>query len=397
MLRLIYVTIYSLIFSLPCTGKAKEQKPNVNSIRTLPKQISLVGSSSLIKTKYGLRETTLIPSLQQGLTKFIRQRGNPISGVVVVEASTGKILAMVEGRSPHSWGGQSHTTLHELFPAASLFKTIVASAAVEIVGLDPSKRIGLIGGCGKVRATGGWMTRNVRKSKYDMNLKRAYGHSCNGFFAKLAINHVGLGPILEMANRYHWLKRIPADFDIPISPIVTPSPFRSSVHTIGRFAAGFGYVGTSVMHSAWRGLVVANQGRTKSLNIFTHTRSQHQPKHVITSETSKKIRKMMVATIRGGTASSAFRSYRYRKFRKSMGGKTGTLTGHSPEGLTTWFTGIYPIDKPQIVVSAVTVVGDLWIFKAPNLAAEAVAQWHMSNKTKERRIAKSSDKKKASR
>ena len=78
-------------------------------------------------------------------------------------------------------------------------------------------------------------------------------------------------------------------------------------------------------------------------------------------------KKIMKATVLGGTATSTFRERKFRRMRYKVGGKTGTLTGSHPKGLTTWFTGIYPIDNPEVVVSTVVLLDKLWHFKASDL------------------------------
>ena len=330
---------------------------------------------AVVTTPSGSYETHLIPALQSHLHNFVSRRGNPITGLVVVEVATGHILSLIEGLPPKKWGGSEHTTLHPHFPAASLFKTVVTSAAIEVASIGAEDPIGLMGGCAKVRATGRWLQTDVHGSKFAMNLERAFGHSCNGFFAKLAVNHIGLGAVVSYAYKFGWDQILPADFHVPKSPIHAPDPKKASVQTVGKFAAGFGEVGSTVMHAAWRALVVANRGSAKPLKLFKHSPLIKDSHQVIEKTTSDQLLGIMKATVQGGTASSAFRHGRLRQYRYKVGGKTGTLTGSNPEGLTTWFTGIYPIDDPKIVVAAVTVIEDLWIFKAHNLAAEAIAKW----------------------
>ncbi len=329
-----------------------------------------------VKTDSGRRPTYLIPELQEQLAHFIQRGGNPIAGVVLIEVKTGHIIAMTGGRSPRDWGADVHSTLHEKFPSASLFKSIVASAAIEIAGVDPKFPIGLVGGCSKVREKGIWMADSSPKAD-DMSLEQAYGKSCNGFFAKLAVNDVGLGAILQMAERFRWQQPVPSDFFIPTSPLLSPDPQKSSAQTVGKFAAGFGDVGSSVMHAAWRTLVVASNGQSKPLKLFIDSPEvapNDKPERIIAEKTAETLKVIMESTIKG-TARGAFRGYRFRDIRNEMGGKTGTLTGHHPEGITTWFEGIYPLSDPQVAVAAVTVIEDLWVFKAPQLAAEAIASW----------------------
>ena len=334
-------------------------------------------------------ELTINPRMQRHLEKFLQDRGNPVAAAVVVEVSTGNVLAMVQGKAPRDWGATVHSALYSAFPAASLFKTIVSSAAIEVTGLDPDQPIGLSGGCAHVGPTGQWLRQDVWDRRNPMTLRRAYGLSCNGFFAKIAINILGLGAINEFAERFGWGRPVDADFMTEISPINTPPPANSSVQTVGRYAAGFGYVGTSAAHAAWWTLAIANRGIPKPLKILKNpttenislansplsARSWFTP--IISPTTSDTLRSIMSATTHGGTASFAFRPSKFKSFRGGVGGKTGTLTGHSPKGLTTWFTGMMPLDKPEVVVAAVALLpDDVWFIKGPNLAAESLWAFH---------------------
>lgn len=324
----------------------------------------------------GNNELSIVPDIQNDLSRFIKNRADPIAAVMLVSVKTGKVLAMAQGRAPENWGGTTHTALHNAFPAASLFKTVVSAAAFETIDVNPKRKVGLMGGCGEVNARGVWMRKDVSGRRFKLSLRRAYGNSCNDFFAKMAVNDVGLGPILNMSKRLGWNNhKIPADFEIPTSPMKEPNPITSSVHTIGRFAAGFGYVGMSVAHAAWQTLAIANDGVAKPLSLLkksSDASSSNQSQVVISEATAQKIRSIMDATVLGGTATSAFRRGKYRSMRFDVGGKTGTLTGNYPDGITTWFAGVYPIEQPEVVVAAVTVLDKLWHFKAPNLAAEAL-------------------------
>lgn len=84
-----------------------------------------------------LHKSTLDPELQNHLQAFIAERGAPIASVVVIDVVTGEVLAMAQGRSPEKWGSSSHTALYSRFPAASLFKTVVTTAALEMTPTGP--------------------------------------------------------------------------------------------------------------------------------------------------------------------------------------------------------------------------------------------------------------------
>src|SRR5690606_34308254 len=97
--------------------------------------------------------------------------------------------------------------------------------------------------CQHVRTTGVWLNDRIENNRNKMNLRKAYGFSCNGFFAKLAINHLGLGIVTDYARKFGWQTGVPADVFLPPSPFRPPMINNSSVHVVGRYAAGFGYVG----------------------------------------------------------------------------------------------------------------------------------------------------------
>jgi cell division protein FtsI/penicillin-binding protein 2 len=332
-----------------------------------------------LQTSSGPRATTINPALQERLTQFLVDSKEPIAAVVVAEVKTGRILAMAQGRDPSLWTTGSkapvNSAIHSGFPAASLFKTVVTAAAFEILDIDPLTQESLYGGCSHVKPTGVFITEKEATRQNQMSLRQAYGSSCNGFFAKLAINNLGLGIIANFARRFGWDTGVPADFHVERSPFRPPAPENSSTHTVGRIAAGFGYVGLSAVHSAWTMLTIARNGVPVPIKIFRDTpivEDASLPPPVITAKTAASIKQIMTASVQSGTASHAFRRGKYRKLREIVGGKTGTLTGQSPKGLTTWFSGMAPITDPEIVVASVVMLESRWYIKATHLAAEAI-------------------------
>lgn len=324
-----------------------------------------------------LHKTTLDADLQLRLQAFIAERGSPIAGVVVVDVQTGKVLSMAQGRTPNKWGAATHTALYSRFPAASLFKTVVTTAALEMTPTGTDQRFGLPGGCGgqDITPTATWM--NDRGSG-SMSLRRAFGHSCNGFFAKLAINQLGIGTITRYAKFFGWESPLPIDIDLEPSKMMTPPAANSTTHTVGRFAAGFGHVGISPMHGAWMAAMIANKGVAKPLTVLASRTTSDitmTDTPIYSPDTAERLMDVMRSTVHGGTATQAFKKGRYRALLNEVAGKTGTLTGRTPAGLTSLFIGFYPVSNPKIAVSSVVVLEDRYPFKAPQLAAEAILAW----------------------
>lgn len=324
-----------------------------------------------------LHKTTIDADLQLRLQAFIAERGAPIASVVVVDVENGHVLSMVQGRSPSKWGASTHTALYSRFPAASLFKTVVTTAALEMTPTSPDQRFGLPGGCGgqDITPTATWM--NDRGSG-SMSLRRAFGHSCNGFFAKLAINQLGIGAITRYAKFFGWESPIPIDVELEPSRMMTPPAANSTTHTVGRFAAGFGHVGISPMHGAWVASMIANKGVAKPVKVLDEGATSDiamTDTPIYSEDTANRLMDVMRSTVHGGTAAHTFAKGKYRGLAREVAGKTGTLTGRTPAGLTSLFIGFYPVSNPKIAVSSVVVLEDRYVFKAPQLAAEAIATW----------------------
>ena len=349
--------------------------PASASLLHLPAQLPAASSDGIIRlavrgTKLPL---TVQPALQQHLSRFIASRGNPIAAVVVVDVATGAILALAQGRQPQQWGQQQHTALFTEFPAASLFKIVTTAAWLETAGAKAEQPLGFAGGCGEVRADGTWIRGNTRRK---FSLPRAYALSCNGYYASIAINHLGLGIITQYAQRLRFGASPPADFYIPPSPLTPPTAANVSAHTVGEYAAGFGRVGISALHAAWLHLVIASGGKMRQLKILppqvgAGKDSSTAENQLLAKTTSATLLRIMAGTVNGGSATYAFRSRKYHRLRRLIGGKTGTLYSKALSGINTWFAGLMPVANPRVVVAAVVVIPNAWIIKGPNLAAEA--------------------------
>ena len=328
-------------------------KNSANATVKIPPTLNLQIKDGIthIQTKTSQEPTWLNPTLQEKLSAYLKRSGSPIAAAALTTVKDGKVIALIQGQRPTSWKPQSHTAVYPYFPAASIFKTITTIAALELEVRDPFSPVMLRGQCGKVDPRGAWlMNEPTRYSQY-MTLARAYGLSCNNFFAKLALDRLGLGVINRYAKQFLWEKQVPADFYIPPSPLRSPSIIGSGAHTVGRYAAGFGMVGLSVMHAAWVHLTLARKGDPIPLKLFRSSPNHsNQLPRIVTEKTSEKYLKISKSTITRGTAKSVFYRWRYRRIRNQVGGKTGTLHSRHPEGLATWFVGMMPIKKQRILL-----------------------------------------------
>ena len=255
---------------------------DTSNVLEIPRHLPKPNSGSYLLKNFqdknsSVIELTLDHELQSKLTAFVKNQGNHIAALIVAEVETGNIIAMVQGKNPTYWGSKEHATLHTGFPAASLFKFASTIASLETLDLNPRKATGLRGGCARVNPSGTWLKDQSPVPNFRMSLKRAFALSCNGYYAQLGIKELGMGPILHFAEKLGWRKKIPSDFQIPVSPMQVPAPSTSSIATVGKFAAGFGLVGISAVHSAWQMLAIANDGNPIPIRITKNLKPNFPP------------------------------------------------------------------------------------------------------------------------
>jgi penicillin-binding protein A len=346
---------------------------NIFSKINVPNLSVIENKSAIIKD---LEQTNIIPELQTSLQKFIKNHANPIAAVVVVEVSSGKILALSSSsRESPDKSGQFYDALYSGYPSASIFKLVSTIAVVEDFGLQVNDFKHKISSCRLNKKNPPW--KSFWRYDREISLSKAYGQSCNSFYAFMGISILGTSNLRNWATKLGWGRFIKSDFSIPVSQFELSSPNSSSSYSMGKQFAGFGNIGLSPVHAAWLALLIANKGVSKDLRLFKNKKYISLPgKRIFSPNTSSELQKAMAATVNYGTAAAVFRKRRYRSLRRKVGGKTGTLMGKNPRGLTTWFVGMMPYDNPKVVISSVVVNSkNKWVIKGTHLAAEALRIW----------------------
>lgn len=348
-------------------------------------------TSLRLQTLYGTTEARIDysfdPVLQSRIDNLLERYKPDYAGVVAIDAVTGRILAMAS----YQRGAQTNNNLalQSGYPAASLFKIITASAAVE-AGLANANTPVTYNG----RSTTLYRKQVLRQRKNRwtrrLSLKKAFSESVNTVFARLGLYTVGADKLQKMALRYGFGKTLAGDFLLPQSTI------KSDLKTdwaIAELASGFNReTRISPVHAAMLSAIIANDGKAMTPQIITSItgtdgillyRSQPQViGQVISKKTATELRKMMGETTRRGTARHWFR-HLHRRTKKNLqvGGKTGSLMGFSPRGSTDWFTGYGILGQDRIAIAAVTVNRKKWTVKSSYLVRQLL-QAHFSNKVK---------------
>lgn len=328
-------------------------------------------------------EYSLDPGLQQAAERLLRNYKPDYGAVVVMNALSGQVLALVSydrGRP-----GTNNLNLKSTFPAASIFKIVTASAAVDRHKLSPDTIVMFNGGDHTLYRRNVMNDRVTRWTR-EMSLREAFARSINTFFGRLAFEHLTPQDLNDYAIRFGFNQRIVSDLPFELS--FTEIPQEKSFE-LAEIASGFNKVtNISPIHGAMIAASVAATGVMRAPYIIDRVRDS-SGKEVFAStpitaavtmspQGAYRLKELMEATVHRGTSRSAFRPLlRNRKFNElEVGGKTGSLTGGSPRGKLDWFVGYAIGDEGQrLAVAALTVNVKYWTVKSSFLA-QSLFQTH---------------------
>jgi len=319
---------------------------------------------------------TLDSELQNQATQLLTSYRPDYGAIVMMEATTGKILSMVSyERNPSL---NTNLTLRASFPAASVFKIITASAAVDKAGVNAGHTIHFNGGNYTLYKKN-VMSDRINRWTRKITLRDAFARSINTAFGRLSLENLNPKDILEYANRYMFNQEIPADFPVETGIAVVPN---EKSYELTQVASGFNKLNRmSPIQGAMIAGAVVNNGKMVVPYIVESIKSPEnevvyqgetlERGTILSPESVTEIKEMMAQTVRGGTSRKTFRTLvRDRRFHEiDMGGKTGHLTGDNPKGRVDWFVG-YAFDEEdrKIAVAAITVNKEFWTVKSSHLA-----------------------------
>jgi len=323
------------------------------------------------KPPYTVR-TTIDSRLQQAVERVLDQQrtddGSPWRGsVVVMDPYTGEVLAMAS-RPQFSYhelerllaGGEGSFLLNRAvvnYPPGSVFKTIVAAAALERGLVSPRERFYCAGhyevdGHRYEEAAGahGWIT-----------LEEAVAQSCNVTFLQMGYERLGLEALREAALRF--------GFGQPTGALGTDRPWPDE--QVGRvpeagesgavqMAFGQGALEATPLQVARAYAAVANGGVLPPVRLVTAWETPTgevvgrpragAPVRVMRPETAAALRKALekVTDPDGpGTGTGAWIP------GAGSAGKTGTAEAVDASGREishAWFAGYLPVHRPRFVV-----------------------------------------------
>ena len=323
---------------------------------------------------------TLDPRINDYVHSLLKRYRPDYAAVVVIEPNTGRVLSIASNTRAEEPVG--NLALHSGFPASSIFKIVTAAAAMEKGVANPTTQYRYNGK--KISLYKKNILRHEdNKWTQKVSLSKAFAQSINTVFGKMGVFHVG-GPALHhYASQFGFDK--PWQLDLSIAPSETGFD-NDDDWAIAQSASGFTRITTlSPLHAAMISSAIVNDGIMVEpyLVDFAHHPNGpilYTPKstssRAIDPETAKKMRVLMRATVKHGTARKSFREFFKGDYEKlDVGGKTGSLTGYDPKGKTEWFVGYGDSGKQKLAIAAVVVNKKKWYVKPSYLARKILEKY----------------------
>lgn len=307
--------------------------------------------------------TTLDSSLSQIAYDGL---GNNKGSVVVMEPSSGKILAMVSKSDydpntiTEDWSILSNDTVNSpllnrstqgLYPPGSTYKILTL---LEYIREHPDHEEYEYECTGTAIFNGVVINCYNKKAHGKVNLMESFAKSCNTSFANMGIN-IDMNQFLELNNKFMFNQELPSILSASKSSFVLEK--NSDKSEIPQTVLGQGKTLVTPLHMAMITAGIANGGvvmkpyvvdEIRSINDVT-TKKYLSSLHgaIMTSKEADILTSYMQEVVENGTASSL------KDKEYTVAGKTGSAEFERNKSAHAWFVGFAPIDNPEIVVSIV--------------------------------------------
>jgi cell division protein FtsI/penicillin-binding protein 2 len=320
-------------------------------------------------------EYTLDRKLQKQAHDLLQRYKPDYGAIFMINAETGEVLAIASQQKGNPNG--ENLNLKATFPAASVFKVVTATAAVDGAKVDPKHKIAFNGGNYTLYKSNVLSDKINRWTKF-ITLKDAFARSINTAFGRLTMENLNPAVISEYADKFMFNEDLGADFNVEQSQATIP---KEKGFELTQVASGYNRKNTlSPVHGAMIASAIINDGKMvtpyivesvkndKNEVVYTGKSMFNNP--VMSKASASKIKDMMEQTVLTGTSRKTFRQMvRDKKFKEiEMGGKTGHFSGLNPKGTTDWFVGYATDGDTKIAIATITVNVKKWTVKSSALA-----------------------------
>ncbi|MFC9976957.1 penicillin-binding transpeptidase domain-containing protein [Spirillospora sp. NPDC127200] len=271
--------------------------------------------------------TTLDPEVQRAAGKAMEKVTKPAS-LVALRASTGEILAVANKPGGYNRALMGH------YPPGSTFKVVTAAALVA-GGLKADQPVG----CPATTDVGGRTFKNYKNEDFGtISFEKAFAHSCNTTFARLAVDKLGEKRLTEVAEQFGF--NAPIIAGLPAVRATFPKNKDQTAFASASFGQGevltsplnMASVAAAAASGTWRSPRLVEAGL--AAEAVDAGGRKPEPPHKLEPAVKQALHTLMPAVVSEGTAADV-------GFPAGTAGKTGTAEFGSGDDPPThaWFVG----------------------------------------------------------
>ncbi len=361
---------YGAIFA-PVVGRTSKGKTGIEeseNIRLLTTNINtlevMYSDLSGSKSPGDNVVTTLDSRLQELAYEAL---GDNRGAVVVLEASTGKVLAMVSKPSydpntiDEDWeelvadedteAALINRATQGKYPPGSTFKILTA---LEYMRENPAYRKYDYDCDGSIEYDEMVIHCHNNKAHGEVDLVDSFAESCNTSFANIG-KGLDMTAFRTLAEKFLFNKSLPVNMASSVSSFALEKG-SSGIKEEMQTAIGQGRTLISPLHNAMITATIANGGVMMKPYVVDHIEnaegaivkrySPSQIARLMTPEEVNYLGKMMRKVVTDGTAS------KLKKLKVEVAGKTGSADNSAGKAHS-WFVGYAPYKDPEIVISII--------------------------------------------
>lgn len=320
-----------------------------------------------------------IDSSLQKLGKKLFKIYHPKYGAIVaIEPSSGRVLSLLSYENDSVPKISDVLYCKNTFPAASVFKTVTAAAAIELANYRSESVVRHVG---KKSTLYKYQLIKELSSFTELPFEEAYASSINPVFARIGMYVLGEDNIESYGRKIGFNAHIPFELPCDTSLLIgTDSAFN-----LAELASGFNEnTRLTPLHGAMIAGSICENGRMmhptvvdsviENDSVLLYKRDNEIWRTPLREGTARELRTMMQAVTHSGTARKSFRDVRRTSIFDSVeyGGKTGSVDKDTT-GRVDWFIGYARNPyrpKERISVGIVTVHGAYWTVHSSYIAAE---------------------------
>jgi len=320
--------------------------------------------------------------IHQSLSDVYLKYQPDYAAFVAIDPNTGAILnisSFIKQDEP-----LNNLVMRADYPAASIFKVVTAAAGLDLNKLDVDT---VIPYNGKSTSLYKRQVLSHKDNKWTRTptLKESFAKSVNPVFGQIGVFHLGQNNLMDYAERFGFTKPLDSDFHLPVSQIRLNM---NDQWAIAEAASGYTRdITLSPIHAAQMAATIVNGGKSVTpfmvdkvvsdsgaLIYDSESLLTQDSQQVISKATAQKLKELMVATTKIGSARKSFASTNRYKIYQGMelGGKTGSLTGFSPKGRHDWFVGFAEKDGKQVAYASLIINKEKWYVRSAYVARQFV-------------------------